>query len=78
VPPIKSVRDKVDSKIRFNAVGRKCKRHPRKPVKIGFVWADGRAYGYACTKECFLDWEKSQGKWACVVRVIQVNRRSDA
>jgi hypothetical protein len=72
--PRKTVKDKVDEMLRKRGAGRMCKRHPRRPVSLGFIWADGRASGFACDRQCFLDWEESQGKWACVVRVIPVNR----
>lgn len=73
--PSKTVKDKVDAMLQSRAVGVKCKRHSRRPVKLGIIWADGRAYTYACDRQCFLDWEARQGKWACVVRVIPVNRK---
>lgn len=72
-PPVKSVRDKIDALLRRKASGKKCKRHKNKLVKLAFVWADGRAYGFACDRQCLLDWEESQGRWACVVRVVLVN-----
>lgn len=70
---IKFSKDSVEATLIKDARGRKCKRHPRKIVKLAFIWADGRACGFACSKQCFMDWEASQDTWACVVRVIPVN-----
>jgi len=63
----------VDENLRRKASGKRCSKH-RRSVTLGVIWADGRASAFFCDRDCFLDWEESQGKWACVVRVIPVNR----
>lgn len=62
----------TDKLLHEKGAGKKCKTHKR-PVKLGVLWADGRAIAFFCGRECFLDWEEGQGEWACVVRVIAVN-----
>jgi hypothetical protein len=63
---------KIDKQLRLLAAGKKCPRHKRKTATLAIMWADGRAWTVACSRECFLDWEESQGKWACVVRVTKL------
>lgn len=70
--PSKERLEELDERLRSLATKKRCSKHKRS-VKLGVVWADGRACAFFCDRECFLDWEESQGKWACVVRVIPVN-----
>jgi hypothetical protein len=63
---------KIDKQLQRLATGKKCPRH-KKLATLGIMWADGRAWTVACDRKCFLDWEESQGKWACVVRVTPIN-----
>lgn len=62
----------TDAFLRERGAGMKCPRH-RKLATLGILWADGRAWTVACDRECYLDWEKKKGKWACVVRVTPIN-----
>lgn len=72
--PSKKVIREIDEMLRSRGAGKKCQRHPRRLVTLGIIWADGRAYTFACNRECYLNWEEKQGKWACVVRVIPINK----
>lgn len=71
MPPSKYA--KTDALLEKKARGKRCKTH-RRQVKLGVLWADGRAIAFFCDKNCFMDWEEGQGKWAAVVRVTPVNR----
>ena len=73
VPSKKAVRE-ADEMLRRAGAGKKCLIHPRRLATLGILWADGRATMLCCTKECYQNWEESQGKWACVVRVVPINR----
>jgi hypothetical protein len=69
-----SRKKEIDAQLRELCAGKKCPRHKRLTAKFGILWADGRAFTYACNKPCYLKWKKSQGEMACVVRVAPVNR----
>ncbi len=62
----------IDEMLHERAVGRRCTRH-RRPVKLGVIWADGRATAFFCGTACLKTWKRKIGKMACVVRVIHVN-----
>lgn len=69
---LKYLSREVDEMLREKGAGRRCRRH-KKPVKLGVLWADGRAIAFFCSKECYEAWAKSQGEWAEIVHVTPVN-----
>lgn len=70
---LRYLRKEISKHLRKEAVGRHCSRH-KKVVKLGVLWADGRAIAFFCSKECYWAWAKSQGEWGEVVQVVPVNR----
>lgn len=62
----------LDAMLRRRGKGKKCRTHPKRPVTLGVVWADGRAYTFKCGFPCLEAWKKRQGRMACVVRVIEL------
>lgn len=53
-------------------IGRYCLRHPRRPSRLGVIWADGRAKFFPCSRQCLKAWEKEIGRLACVVLVADI------
>jgi hypothetical protein len=63
---------RIDALLRRKGKGAKCRTHPKRPVTLGVVWADGRAFMFRCGYPCLEAWKKRRGRWACVVRVIKL------
>jgi hypothetical protein len=70
--PPPDVLESLDAMLRQRGRNRKCQTHPKRPVTLGVVWADGRAITFKCGLRCLEAWKKTVGRMACVVRVIEL------